>query len=55
MTILNKRDPEILGPGVERHEIVSGDTGADSLSVAEVNVIQTQLFLHIYILQKRLW
>ena len=29
MTILNKKDPEILGPGVERHEIVSGDTGAD--------------------------
>ena len=38
MTILNKGDAEILGPGVKRHEIVSGETGADSLSVAEVNV-----------------
>ena len=38
MTILNKGNAETLGPGVKRHEIVSGETGADSLSVAEVNV-----------------
>jgi len=38
MTILSKCDAEKLAPGVERHEIVSGKTGANSLSVAEVNV-----------------
>tara|TARA_B100000749_G_C18294167_1_gene409703 strand:- start:292 stop:618 length:327 start_codon:yes stop_codon:yes gene_type:complete len=38
MTILNKGAVEILGPGVETHEIISAETGADSLSVTEVNV-----------------
>ena len=40
MPILDKKDIELelLGPGVERHAIVDGTQGADSLSVGDVKI-----------------
>ena len=40
MPILDRKDIELelLGPGVERHAIVDGTQGADSLSVGDVKI-----------------